>query len=309
MAIYEVIADRHFVAAAPSSGLRAGLIVAALAFGFRHGIDWDHLAAISDIAGSQTRARRSVVLATLYALGHALVVVVLGVLAIGFSERLPAGIDGMMERFVGVTLLLLGVYVLWGLVRHGRDFRMRSRWMLVIEGVRRGMRRLRGGEPEMVVIEHRHDHDHAPNEDHIRTHSHERARVAVVATESVHRHRHRHVARMPDDPFVDYGRPTAFGIGMLHGVGAETPTQVLIFVAAAGAAGTGVGLLLLVCFVVGLLVANTFIALAVTSGYLAASGNSAVYLGVAAITGVCSLIIGAQFVLGASSTLPALFGG
>jgi high-affinity nickel permease len=81
------------VAIAQSGGLRAGLIVAALAFGFRHGIDWDHLAAISDIAGSQTRARRSVVLATLYALGHALVVVLLGVLAIGFSQR--AGIDGV----------------------------------------------------------------------------------------------------------------------------------------------------------------------------------------------------------------------
>jgi hypothetical protein len=60
---------------------------------------------------------------------------------------------------------------------------------------------------------------------------------------------------------------------MLHGV-MPTPTQVLIFVAAAGAAGTGVGPFPHL-FVIGLLVANTVIALAVTSGYLAVS-NSAV---------------------------------
>ena len=35
-----------------------------------------------------------------------------------------------MERIVGFTLILLGIYVLVGLVRHGREFRMRSRWML-----------------------------------------------------------------------------------------------------------------------------------------------------------------------------------
>ena len=56
---------------------------------------------------------------------------------------------------------------------------------------------------------------------------------------------------MPDDPFVNYGRGTSFGVGMLHGIGAETPTQVLIFLAAAGAGGVAVGLLLLGCFIVG----------------------------------------------------------
>ena len=38
---------------------------------------------------------------------------------------------------------------------------------------------------------------------------------------------------------MNYGRRTAFGVGMIHGVGAETPTQVLIFLAAAGASGRG----------------------------------------------------------------------
>src|SRR6478735_364928 len=116
-----------------------GLVLTALGFGFRHGIDWDHIAALTDITSSQEAPRRSMWFATLYALGHALVVFVLGFAAIVLAERLPAGIDAVMERFVGVTLVVLGCYVVYALVRHGRDFRMRSRWMLMLSAARRGL--------------------------------------------------------------------------------------------------------------------------------------------------------------------------
>ena len=46
--------------------------------GFRHGFDLDHVAAITDISGSQVFRLRAFVLSTLYALGHALTVVALG---------------------------------------------------------------------------------------------------------------------------------------------------------------------------------------------------------------------------------------
>ena len=121
-----------------------GLVLTAFGFGFRHGIDWDHIAALTDITGSQENARRSMVLATMYALGHALVVFALGVAAIVAAERLPSSVNGVMERVVGVTLLMLGAYVIVSLIRNGRDFRMRSRWMLVFSGVRRGIRWMRG---------------------------------------------------------------------------------------------------------------------------------------------------------------------
>ena len=55
-----------------------GVLVSAFLFGFRHGIDWDHIAAITDITSSQEDRRASVVFGTLYALGHALVVFVIG---------------------------------------------------------------------------------------------------------------------------------------------------------------------------------------------------------------------------------------
>jgi high-affinity nickel permease len=276
-----------------------GLVLTALGFGFRHGIDWDHIAALTDITSSQEHPRRSMWFATLYALGHALVVFVLGFAAIVLAERIPMGVDAVMERFVGATLVILGCYVVYGLVRHGRDFRMRSRWMLMLSGARRAVawiRSGRGATPELVEIEHEHV-------------------VMPVGTASgavalsPHRHQHRHVAPMPDDPFANYVPRTIFGIGMLHGIGAETPTQVLIFVAAAGVSGKAGGLLLLAAFLVGLLASNSVVALAGTFGFLGATRNFRLYVTVSCITALFSLVIGTLFVFGSAALLPAMFGG
>src|SRR2546423_12605112 len=144
-----------------------GLVLTAFGFGFRHGIDWDHIAALTDITSSQEEPRRSMWFATLYALGHALVVFVLGFATIVLAQRLPGGVDAVMERFVGATLVILGCYVFYALVRDGRDFRMRSRWMLMFTGVRRGVHwvRTRGGaRSELVEIDH--DHVHRPTDPH-----------------------------------------------------------------------------------------------------------------------------------------------
>jgi high-affinity nickel-transport protein len=114
---------------------------------------------------------------------------------------------------------------------------------------------------------------------------------------------------MPDDPLVNHGRRTAFGIGMIHGIGAETPTPVLLFLAAAGAGGRGAGMVLLGCFLIGLLTSNTVVALVGTYGFLGASRNFAIYVGVSLVTAAFSLVIGSIFLFGTASSLPALLGG
>src|SRR5919198_6027535 len=93
------------------TGLTIALLVSAFAFGFRHGIDWDHIAAITDITSSQKSVRVGLRYATLYAAGHGAVVFVIGVLAIVAGEKLPASVDEVMGRVVGATLVLLAVYV------------------------------------------------------------------------------------------------------------------------------------------------------------------------------------------------------
>jgi high-affinity nickel-transport protein len=291
-------------------GISIGLIITALGFGFRHGIDWDHIAALTDLTGSAERPRRSMLLATLYALGHALVVFALGFGAIVLAARLPAGIDGLMERFVGVTLLALGIYVAIALVRQGREFRMRSRWMLLGAGVRRVLRR-RTMAPAPIVIEHEHEHAVAEVHEHeeMLVHPGGPAHLHPHAHGHTHSHKHRHIAVMPDDPFPRVGWLTALFIGMLHGIGAETPTQVVIFATAAGVAGKFGGMFLLVCFLAGLLVSNTVVALAGTFGILGATRNFRVYVTISAITAVFSIVTGAIFVLGFAGALPSILGG
>ncbi len=55
-----------------------GLVALGVGLGLRHGIDWDHIAAITDVTSSQPSRLRGFAMGTLYALGHAAVVLTLG---------------------------------------------------------------------------------------------------------------------------------------------------------------------------------------------------------------------------------------
>ena len=255
---------------AANEGLRLGLLVTATGLGFRHGIDWDHIAAITDLSAAQETPRRAVLSATCYFAGHGLVVGALGAAAIVAGRHLPSGVDTVMERVVGVTLCALGVYVLLSLVRRGREFRMRSRWMLVFAAVRRGVAWAR---PAAVAV-HRHGHGYAE-----------------------------------EGFWGPTGVLTSVAVGALHGVGAETPTQVLLLTAAATAGGTVPGLSLLGAFLLGLFLSNSLVGLTVALGFLGASRNFAVYATVSVLTGVGGMVVGALLLTGRSNLLPALFSG
>jgi high-affinity nickel-transport protein len=300
------------IAAVAQKGFRFGVLFTALGLGFRHGIDWDHIAAITDITSSQDRSRTSLLFGTLYALGHALVVFSLGILAIVAGDRLPSGIDRIMPRVVGATLLLLGVYVFTSLIRHGRDFRLRSRWMLVFAGVRRGYRWLRarsstftGSRRALVRAGTSAERSADPTSSEVP----ESAPLWHHGHHGLPGHHHHQGELQRDDAFMNYGRATAFGVGMIHGIGAETASQLLIFLAVVGAGGAAAGVVVLSSFIIGLLASNTLITLGTTFGYLRASKNFAIYVGVAVVTGLFSLVIGSIFVLGKTTLLPAIFGG
>ncbi len=302
------------IGAFSSKGFGLGLLVAAFWFGFRHGIDWDHIAAITDITSSQEDRRQAMLFGTLYALGHALVILSLGVAAIFAGKKLPAGLDQTMTRVVGATLVLLGVYVVVSLVRHGRDFRLRSRWMLIFAGVRKGYRwarrRMRPASDRRGALPNGALPSQAGSG--VATATLDREGSEVPLWHHGHHGRpghHHHAAPEADDTFMNYGKATAFFVGMIHGIGAETPTQVLVFLAAAGAGGTSVGVIVLGTFVVGLLASNSLITLGSAFGFLQASKNFRIYVTVAILTAVFSLGIGTIFLLGKTTLLPALFGG
>jgi high-affinity nickel-transport protein len=279
-----------------ATGLGLGLIISSLLLGLRHGVDWDHIAAITDIAATQESPRRGFFLGLVYAFGHGLVVLVIGIVVIVAGRSLPDSVDALFGRIVGWTLILLGVYLLYNLVVHREGFRMQSRWMLIIGSVRRVAGWFRRNDP----VEHEHEHAafdiHHSDDD---PHAHD-------DDVPVHSHRHTHGI---DAGFGDYGNSVSFGVGMLHGIGAETPTQVVTFLAASQAGGTGAGVTVLLVFLIGLFVANGIISWLFSYGFQATGRRHRVQLVLGAFTAIASLVVGALFALGQDAVLPAFFAG
>ena len=110
-----------------------------LVLGLRHGFDYDHLAAISDITAVQRNWKSGLRLGMTYALGHAATVVALGVAVLQLHMGLPEGLDHWTERLIGLTLIVLGIGVVAGILRkdaHGhRHGRIESRLAIAINGM------------------------------------------------------------------------------------------------------------------------------------------------------------------------------
>ena len=281
------------LAAATSAGLTLAAAGSTLGFGLRHGADLDHIAALSDLASTSRNRRRSAVLSACYVAGHAAVLTVLGSVAILFGASLPSSVDEVMSRVVGATLVLLGLYVGVGLFRNGTGVRLRSRWMLLGDAARATGRYARAGVRRMK--EHRHPHTTGHHADLP-------ARVLVgggtalpereVHEREVHEHDHVHLDQDATS------RRAAVGIGMLHGVGGETPTQVLLFITVAGVGGAAAGLLLLGVFLAGLVISNTGIALLAGLGIGGTDRSPKVFAVLAGITAAWSLFFGTMMLSG-----------
>jgi len=248
-----------------SGNLRLALLSTAL-LGFRHGLDYDHIAAITDISSVQAKARDAMRYGLLYVAGHATTVAVLGALAIGFRVSLPAASDLWAERLVGITLLVLGIYVLGTFFRpsthsHGP----RTRITLLINGllwVYWRLSKIFGG-----------------------------SRVEAPQI------------------FKDgYGNTSTFVVGVIHGLGAETPTQLLLFLMAANLGGTAAGLLGLLMFILGLLVMNTLMCASAAGLFTSMLAGPSAARALTLITSAYSIVVGTIFLLGSASKLPSLTG-
>jgi hypothetical protein len=93
---------------------------------------------------------------------------------------------------------------------------------------------------------------------------------------------------------------------VIHGIGAETATQVLLIAAIGGASSVGLGVPMMLAFVVGLVISNTGIVVVSASGFLASRSRQAIYIAIGIVAGVFSLVVGTVFLFGLE--LPELGG-
>ncbi len=245
--------------------LRLALGSAAV-LGFRHGLDYDHIAAITDITSVQSKVRDAMRYGLLYVAGHAATIAVLGSAAVVFRIALPAASDRWAERLVGITLVVLGIYVLGTFFRPSKHSHgPRTRITLLVNGALWVYWRLSlifGG-----------------------------TRVEAPQV------------------FKDgYGTKSTFVVGVIHGLGAETPTQILLFLMAANLGGTAAGLLGLLMFIVGLLVMNTLMCASAAGLFSASLARPNALRALTLVTSAYSIVVGIIFVVGSAGKLPSLTG-
>jgi high-affinity nickel permease len=238
-------------------------LISCAVLGFRHGFDYDHIAAITDITSVQQKTSSAMRLGLLYAAGHATMIALLGSIVILFQLSLPHRLDSWAERLVGVTLIVLAVYVLGNLAWGSPQAIPPSRGALIIRGFRRLRRRFapKGGD-------------------------------AGIQPEA--------------DQTLNYTGPIAFGVGVIHGLGAETPSQIALFLLAANLGGVAKGIGGMAMFLVGLLTMNTLMTASACGLFHRAAPHPRTMRIFVGLTAIYSFIVGCVFLLGSAGRLPAI---
>lgn len=203
-------------------------LVSCTMLGLQHGIDWDHVAAITDVASVQATSLEAARCGLLYAVGHVATVGLLGIAALLLRHSFPVAVSAWMERVVGITLILLAIYVFTSLFS-GRQPLSRGQAILAMLG------------------------------------------------------------RSPDRR---YGRKSSLGLGILHGIGAETPTQLSMLVIATNLGGVQNGALSLVVFAAAMFASNMALTSAAASAFSISKCRPAMFRWLGAVTAAYSLWIG-----------------
>ncbi|KRE49548.1 HoxN/HupN/NixA family nickel/cobalt transporter [Paenibacillus sp. Soil522] len=178
-----------------------GLLALSILLGLRHGIDYDHIAALADITGGSIGSKKErLKLSLWYAGGHETVIFILGCSILLFAWTVPIWADHLMGKAVGLTLIFMSVLMLLG--RRNGKAAYWSRGISMFQKLRR-----RNSEP------------------------------------------------------FTFTRRNVFTIGIIHGIGAETPTQLLLFTTVAGAAAVNHGIFAVTAFSCGLLISHAIIAI------------------------------------------------
>jgi high-affinity nickel-transport protein len=312
------------------TGGGVGLLWTALLLGFRHGFDWDHVAAISDVTSTTATADAAEVV---HARSHAEGAPGTAHAHGGRDEVRVHAADGHPHAHIGASVGGNGGHVAVGVVRPrlGEEQRralslgtlyavghalvvaalgtiallfgaVMPDWVDPIMGRVVGATLVLLGAWVFVSLYQYARHGHA-----FRLRSRwmlvfDGVRYAWRRFQArLHGHEHAEPIEMSS-----YGPRTALAVGMIHGVGAETGTQVLLIAAIGGASSQGLGLPMMLAFIAGLLVANSIIVVITATGFIASRARERIYIAIGVVAGTFSLVVGLLFLFQLEGLLPAI---
>lgn len=124
------------------------LLVTGFIFGLKHALEADHLLAVTTLISKTRFFRVASGLAALWGLGHTLILLLVGALVLAFKLTIPDTAAVIFELIAGIVLAILGLQVLFKLVKNKAH--------------------LRAHEHQGIV--HTHFHSHGDSDEHIHKH-------------------------------------------------------------------------------------------------------------------------------------------
>ncbi len=94
-------------------------ILFAIVVGFTHAFEADHIVAVSNIVTKRDRMILAIKDGIYWGLGHTSTILLIGLLFLAGRSTIIGGYGGYLESFVGVMLILLGVYRIIRFSRRG----------------------------------------------------------------------------------------------------------------------------------------------------------------------------------------------
>ncbi|MDQ3556613.1 MAG: hypothetical protein M3409_07520 [Gemmatimonadota bacterium] len=94
-------------------------LLTALAAGFLHALEPDHMAAVTTFVARRPRPLRALGFGLRWGAGHSVAILVVGIALIVLDVRIPDGVSRGLEFGVGTLLMALGLWLLWS-VLHDR---------------------------------------------------------------------------------------------------------------------------------------------------------------------------------------------
>ncbi|OUR99112.1 hypothetical protein A9Q81_11050 [Gammaproteobacteria bacterium 42_54_T18] len=102
------------------------LLATGLGLGLLHAFDADHIMAVSALASDDKKTKAITRYASMWAVGHGSVLLLMGCVAILFGLAFPKALSLWAEFFVGLMLIALGFYSLWSLHKQRLQIKIHS---------------------------------------------------------------------------------------------------------------------------------------------------------------------------------------
>jgi high-affinity nickel-transport protein len=221
------------------------------------------MVAITDVTNVQIRKKHAISLTLFYSLGHALTVIAIGVSIILLGITIPQILDEIFGKAVGITLVILGMYIIYHLAKKGqKEFRAATRFTIIANSIfyaysKLGSRLLGRTVPQRKIFEN------------------------------------------------GYGQHSSFIVGMIHGIGAESPTQLAVFAMSLGL-GIILGVTALLVFVSGIIISNLVFGIMVSTGFSQSLKSYKIYKYASIASAAASLIVGSLMIAGFDFVLPEI---